>query len=149
VIEAEVRRFEVEQWQRLDGLTVLRWRRIDADEHAMFNQHRHHRDAIEMQGDTIAHNMPKARELHRHLLRHQRAEKLLVLDGAYNGAVANGDTVRAAAIEAKRGELRDLTKDPRIDAATTIDELAVVGLDADGEAAMAALRDSLGKPGAA
>jgi hypothetical protein len=102
-----------------------------------------------MQGDTIAHNMPKARELHRHLLRHQRAEKLLVLDGAYNGAVANGDTVRAAAIEAKRGELRDLTKDPRIDAATTIDELAVVGLDADGEAAMAALRDSLGKPGAA
>lgn len=139
-LEREVRRFEAEQWLPLDGISVVSWKRLSAEEHEKFNEHRNHRDALEMVGGVIQHNMPKARELHRQLLRHQRAEKLLVLDGAYNGAVAQGDTVKAAAIETKRQELRDLTDDPRIDAAKDIGELVQVGFTEDGEAALADTR---------
>ena len=123
-----------------EGVSVVGWQRLTNDEHEKFNQHRHHRDALEVRDGTISHNMEKARELHRHLLRHQRAEKLLVLDGAYNGAVGQKDSAKATAIEAKRQELRDLTDDPRIDAASTIEELVAVGIDEDGEAALEDVR---------
>lgn len=138
----EVRR-EERRWIALDGLTLVRWRTLSNAEHEQFNQFRHHRDAMELSGDVIQHNMPEARELHRHLLRHQRAEKLLILDAAYNGAVATGDTARADEIEATRAALRDLTDDPRIDAATNIGELVEVGFTEDGEAALDALRAAL------
>lgn len=127
----------------LDGARAVSWKRLSADEHEKFNEHRYHRDALEMVKGEIRHNMPKARELHRHLLRHQRAEKLLVLDANYNGAVAAAETDRAAAIEVMRQELRDLTDDPRIEAAQTIDELVQVGFTEDGESALDALRAEL------
>jgi hypothetical protein len=138
----EVRR-EERRWIALDGLTLVSWRSLSIDEHEQFNQHRHHRDAMELVGGVVQHNMPKARELHRHLLRHQRAEKLLILDGAYNGAVAKGDTAKADEIEAKRQALRDLTSDPRIEAAKDISELVQIGFTEDGEAALDALRAEL------
>lgn len=143
-IEREVRRFEQELWQPLDGLSVVRWRRLSIAEHEVFNAHRGHRDALEMKPDgSISHNMPKARELHRHLLRHQRAEKLLILDAEYNGAVAAGRAQLAADVDTKRQELRDLTDDPRIEAAQTIEELVQVGFTEDGEQAMVDLRSEL------
>jgi hypothetical protein len=141
-LAAEVRR-EESRWIATDGLTLVSWRTLSVDEHEKFNEYRHHRDAMELVGGVIQHNMPKARELHRHLLRHQRAEKLLILDAAYNGAVAQGDTPRAAEIEARRAALRDLTSDPRIESAKDVTELAQVGFTEDGEAALNALRAEL------
>lgn len=144
VINGEVRRFEAEQWSRLDGITVVRWRRLSQEEHELFGQYRHHRDAMEMKSDgTIAHNMPKARELHQHLLRHQRAEKLLYLDGVANAAQASGSTALLAQVESIRAQLRDVTGDPRINAATRIEELADVRLDADGEVAFEELKATI------
>ena len=146
VIQHEVDRAAVAWAARSDGaVTVLGWRRLSDAEHDVFSRNRPHRDALEDVAGVLRHDMPKARELHRHLLRHQRAEKLLVLDGAYNGAVGAGDAVRAAAIEAMRAELRDLTSDPRIEAAKDVAELVQVGFTADGEGALEALRADLRK----
>ena len=144
VIQHEVDRAAVAWATRSEGaVTVLGWRRLSQAEHDTFSRNRPHRDALEDVAGVLQHNMSKARELHRHLLRHQRAEKLLILDGAYNGAVGAGNTVRAAAIEAMRAELRDLTSDPRIEAARDVAELVQVGFTTDGEAALDAVRAAL------
>lgn len=138
--------FEVSRVAKMweaDGVSVVSWKRLTNAEHEQFNEFRQHRDALELVSGKIQHNMAKARELHRDLLRHQRAEKLLVLDAAHTGATALGDKGRADNIEAMRVELRDLTSDPRIDAATTVGELAQVGFTEDGEAAMAELRAAI------
>jgi hypothetical protein len=135
--------FEVARTARTweaEGVSVVSWKRLTLAEHEQFNEYRHHRDALELVGGKVQHNMPKARELHKHLLRHQRAEKLLVLDGVYNGAVAQKNNAKADAVEAKRQELRDLTSDPRIDAATTVAELVQVGFTEDGETALEDVR---------
>lgn len=146
-IQAEVDR-QSRAWAALGDAAAASWKRLSGAEHETFNRHRHHRDALEMVGGVIRHNMPKARELHRHLLRHQRAEKLLILDAAFNGATARGDQARAAALEAIRAELRDLTDDPRIDAAQTIDQLVAVGFTQDAEIAMDQLRNDIKNAGA-
>jgi hypothetical protein len=146
VIQHEIDRAAVAWSNRAnpaENVTVLSWRRLSQAEHDMFGTNRHYRNALEEVAGVIQHNMPSARELHRQLLRHQRAEKLLILDAAYNGASAQGDNARAARIEALRQTLRDLTSDPRIDAANNISELAQIGLASDGEQSLEELRAEL------
>jgi hypothetical protein len=107
---------------------LVSWRRISDDEHRLFNENRHHRDALKDDGKTISHDMDKAREIHRNLLRHQRGEKFAALDAKWMQAAAKGDKRAAADVDAKRQALRDVTDDPRIAAARTIDDLLQVTL---------------------
>jgi hypothetical protein len=72
----------------------------------------------------ITVNMNKARDIHRARLREARAPLFAALDVAFQRAMESGaDT---AEIVAKKQALRDVTKDPAIDAAQTTDELKAV-----------------------
>jgi hypothetical protein len=130
-IEAEVRDLE-RYWSsrcntdgtpHADAVTVVSWRRIDAAERVLFQHDRTYRNALVMQGDKIAHDMPKARECHRNHLRRLRAHALPELDAQWMRATGQGKTKEAVEVEAKRQKWRDATANPAIDAAATVDEL--------------------------
>lgn len=134
----ELQRCEAE-WLQLDGLTITSWRRLSQTEHLLFEQDREYRDTMEVVGDTIQHNIELARERHRALLRHKAAERLMILDRQWVTAYAkaNGRTrdlgaaVDAENIADKRQTLLDLSDDPRIDAAQTLEDLKLVTLPDD------------------
>lgn len=77
-------------------------------------------------GVVITHDMPKARELYRDKLRSLRERMLTDLDGQWMKAVGQGDIAAQAAVEKERQKWRDAPADPRIDAATTVDELKAI-----------------------
>jgi len=68
-------------------------------------------------------DMPKAKEVHRNKIRAVRADKLMQLDGEWMRATGQNKKQEADDIEAQRQILRDLPADPRIEAATTPEEL--------------------------
>jgi hypothetical protein len=75
----------------------------------------------------ITIDMEKARDIHREKMRLVRAPLLTSLDISFQRALEqNGNTV---VIVAKKQALRDVTSDPAITAAETIDELKAVWPD--------------------
>lgn len=74
----------------------------------------------------VSVDMEKAVEVHKDTLRKVRAPLLQALDIEMMTAWAKGDTKTAQEVEAKKQALRDVTDDPRIEAATTPDELKAV-----------------------
>ncbi|WP_225644263.1 hypothetical protein [Bradyrhizobium australafricanum] len=83
-------------------------------------------DAWQQSGGAIVHNMEKCRAILRDRMRFSRAPKLAVLDIEYQRADEVGDVARKQAIAAKKQKLRDVTKLPEIDAATTLEALKAV-----------------------
>jgi hypothetical protein len=75
-------------------------------------------------GDGIGVDMVKARGIHRDWMRSVRKPKLAALDTAYQQADERGDSEAKSVIAAEKQALRDVTKDPAIDAAETPAELA-------------------------
>lgn len=71
----------------------------------------------------ITHDMSKAREIHKEKLRRMRAPLLQALDEQYLRADEQGDAERKAQIAAKKQALRDVTIDPSVAGAKTIDAL--------------------------
>lgn len=72
----------------------------------------------------ISIDMDKARDIWRDKIRQARAEPLLALDAAFMKALETGaDT---SAIAARKQYLRDAPADPRINAATTPEELKAI-----------------------
>lgn len=71
-------------------------------------------------------DMPKAREIHRDKLRALRVPLLAALDTDFMRAIETNDRPAQTLIAAKKQVLRDVTADPRIDAATTPEELKAV-----------------------
>jgi hypothetical protein len=71
-------------------------------------------------------DMPKAREVHRQKLRRLRIPLMDVLDVEYQKADERGDQQGKRDIAGKKQALRDVTADPRIDAAQTPEELKAV-----------------------
>lgn len=100
------------------------WRRIaEADVPA----DRDYRDALVDRGiGSLEHDMARAREIHRGLLRHERAPKLAELDVAQLRAMEAGED--GAAIAREKQRLRDITAHPAIEAATSIEELRAITL---------------------
>jgi hypothetical protein len=76
-------------------------------------------------------DMPEARKIQRDRIRNARAPLLESLDIAYQRADENGDNARKRDVAAKKQALRDFTKDPRIDAAQTPEELKEILPDAN------------------
>lgn len=71
----------------------------------------------------FAHNMTKAREIHRDKLRHARARKFAELDAEYLRADEAGDQAEKRRVTDQKQRLRDLPADPAIEAAQTIEQL--------------------------
>lgn len=84
---------------------------------------RTYRNAWKSDGARVVHDMAKAREVHRQRIRRVRAAKLTELDVAYQRADEGGDFGLKQVIARRKQELRDLTADPAIDAATTPEAL--------------------------
>lgn len=90
---------------------------------------RDYRNAWVDTGTNILYDMAKAREIQKARLRAARALLLAELDVAYQRADEDGDQPEKARIVAEKRRLRDITNDPRINAATTIEALAAITLD--------------------
>lgn len=71
----------------------------------------------------VAVDMPKAREIHKERLRDLRKPKMEALDVAYMRADEAGNAAEKQRIAALKQALRDVTADPRIEAAATPEEL--------------------------
>lgn len=93
-------------------------------------QDRTFRSAWQFEGDQIEIIMAKAREIHRDNLRQERNPLLQKLDTEWFIAAEANDTAAKTEIAAKKQALRDVTKDPRIESATTVEELKALTLDA-------------------
>ena len=75
------------------------------------------RDAWQFNGSAAEVDMVKARDIHRENLRRDREALLKDLDVEFMLALERGDDT--SAIVAKKHALRDVTKDPKIEAADT------------------------------
>lgn len=81
------------------------------------------RNAWQISAGKVVCDMPKARGLARDMLRAERAERFTRLDGEWMRAMGRGEALEAAAVEAKRETMRNWPQDPRIESATTQEEL--------------------------
>jgi hypothetical protein len=81
------------------------------------------RNALRDRGGKLEVDMYEARKIHLERIRVDRAAKFLELDGEWMKATGQKNNTEADAIEAQRQVLRDLTADPRIEAATTPEAL--------------------------
>ena len=84
------------------------------------------RDAWRSDGKKMSIDMPRARELHRERLRAARAPLLAALDVEAIRADEVGDAEAKSAIVARKQRLRDVTRLPEIEAATTAEALTKV-----------------------
>jgi len=87
------------------------------------------REAWAFSGQAIVVNMDRAREIHRDRLRAIRAPLFEPLDVEVTRALVSGDSGAAAAAEAKRQALRDVTDDVRLLAAPTPEALAALDIE--------------------
>lgn len=85
------------------------------------------RNAWKSEAGRIVHDTPKCREIQRNKLRELRKPKLAALDIAFMRALETGAPASdVQEIVAKKQALRDVTADPRLEAANTPDELRAV-----------------------
>jgi len=84
------------------------------------------RNAWKLEGGSIAHDMEKCREIHRSRMRLAREPLFAALDIEFMRANETGEAVKRLAVVKKKQELRDVTADPRIEAAKTPEELKAV-----------------------
>jgi hypothetical protein len=79
---------------------------------------------------SVEVDMVRAREVHRNKLREARKQALETLDVAFMRTVERGDIAKQQEIAAKKQQLRDITTDPRIDTATSCEELRALTIEA-------------------
>jgi hypothetical protein len=76
--------------------------------------------------ETVDVDMAKARNIHREEMRMARQPQLSALDVEYQRVDERGDSKLKAVVAGRKQELRDVTKDPGIDKASTPEELKKV-----------------------
>lgn len=106
---------------------VVSWRKFELGE--LPSSDRTYRNAWKDTGARIEHDMPKAREVHRDLIRKQRSPVFADLDGQWMRAMGKQDVVEIQRVEAERQKWRDAPADPRIDAASSIEELKLLKVE--------------------
>lgn len=87
------------------------------------------RDAWRDNGTRLEVSMPAARDLHRNHLRREREPRLAELDVEYMRALEGTAKRKPGEVAAEKQKLRDITKHPAIEAATTPEELKAVTID--------------------
>ncbi len=78
-------------------------------------------EAIEILDKSPILNMDKAKEIHRKILRRKRVEFFDILDKNFIEALSRSK--EQSTIKERQNYIRNITEDPRIDKATSIDEL--------------------------
>jgi hypothetical protein len=73
-------------------------------------------------------DMARAVEIQRNRIRTAREPLLAALDVKFMRAVERGDQAEQARVAAEKQRLRDLTNDPRLTAAQTVDELKIISV---------------------
>jgi len=101
---------------------------VDAASISEFLKNRDYRNGWAFDGKTIVHDMVRCRDIHRDKLRELRKPKLAALDIAYQRADEAGDSKLKKDIAKQKQVLRDITKNPRIEAAKTVDDLKKITL---------------------
>lgn len=81
------------------------------------------RGSWKLDGIAAEHDMTKARAILKDKLRLDRAPKLSALDIEYQRADEIGDTAAKAEVATRKQVLRDVTDNPKIEAAATAEEL--------------------------
>lgn len=122
-----------EAWEDV-AVKLEKWKRTHVGEYVSHHEvdeadiptDRSFRNAWTRDGKTVAHDMEKCRNIHRERLRLARAPKLAALDVEYQRADEADDKAAKVSIAKQKQSLRDVTADPRIDAATTPEELKAV-----------------------
>lgn len=118
--ETEAEYFDrTEARERQAGSVLPDWVRVTIIDTADLPQHHGFRNAMTYDG-SIKADMGKARELHRDHMRDARAPLLAALDIKQ---------LRGEDVEAEKQALRDVTSDPSIDSAKTLEELKAVWPD--------------------
>jgi len=102
------------------------WRKINEQD---IPKDRTFRNALTDDGTKLHHPMEKCHPLHVEKLRRLRQPLLDQLDRDWQKANAKNDKTEVDKIETERQRLRDITKDPRIETATTPEELKLITLD--------------------
>jgi hypothetical protein len=112
------------------GRRVVHYRRLTEEEAAEPEGARPYRAArVDHGSGPLGYDMVRARDTHRDILRTERKALLEALDIEYQRADEDpGGGAKKQEIAARKQALRDITTDPRIDAATTIDELITIGI---------------------
>lgn len=87
---------------------------------------RTYRNAWRQNGPGVTVDMPRARNIHRDLLRAEREPLLKELDLAYLRADERGDTEAKTQIVAEKETLRNVTAMPEIEAAQSPNELRAI-----------------------
>lgn len=90
---------------------------------------RQFRGAWQLEGEVITIDIAAARCIHRDLLREARRPMLVALDALWFAADETNDAGAKASIAAQKQALRDVTEDPRIEAAATPEALAALTID--------------------
>ena len=112
--------FEISKAYSVGGKQPTRYRIVD---HNLIPADRTYRDALVDDGNKLAHDMPKAREIHLRHVRDRRGPALDQLDRDWMRATGRGETKEAKRIEAERQALRDLPAMLGVEAASTTEEL--------------------------
>jgi hypothetical protein len=87
---------------------------------------REFRDGLRLVGGEIRHNMPACVEIRKQQLRALRAPKLAALDVEFMRAMEANNQAAIDRISAAKQALRDVTNDPALASAATIDDLRAV-----------------------
>lgn len=111
---------EIEKWSAVSGYQAAAWELIERSE---VPEDRTFRSAL---GHDLTVNMVKAREIHRQRLRDIRAPLLAAADIDMLRAMEASNKTEQSRLSALKQQLRDVTADPAIDAATTPEALKAV-----------------------
>jgi hypothetical protein len=104
-------------------LKAVSWRRIQPSD---IPADRTFRNAWRDRGHCIDHCMDTCKKIHKGRLRAQRAPLLAALDVEYQRADETQDTKAKKLCVQRKQALRDITADPRIESASTPEELLQV-----------------------
>jgi hypothetical protein len=108
-----------------DRMPVISWEEINDSD----MPDRTYRNAWITKGNKkIEHDMTKAKEIHKDLLRQFRNCYFARLDTEFQKAVDTNDEEKKLNISKKRQELRDVTLHPAIEKAKTIEDLKNLGV---------------------
>ena len=103
-----------------ENLNMVRWRIVPYHE---IPKDRTYRDAWEDVAGAVAHNMTKARNIHRDHIRLQRSVKMMGTDVEYQRADELNDPQEKKRVAEKKQALRNMPADPTIEAAQSIAQL--------------------------
>lgn len=93
------------------------------------NRDRQFRDALVDDGKALVHDMVKARDILRDQLRVARVPLFDENDLVLQDALVSEDKVALQAATARRDQLRDITDDPRIESAQTVEDLKAITVE--------------------